>query len=240
MMRDKMRADKLPLQHINKLAADEKRRLTEERKLAAKRAKEVDRQNKHGFTASQTVGDGSTQQEQTMDDIITGSEQFNPRDVGKAAEQFGNSEEMLSAMPTAKQPEDIATKMLPYQLQALAWLIDRENPVLPAAGSEDFVQLWRRHEHRADAFTNIASNFSSKNPKLASGGILADDMGLGKTLEMLSLIVSDKKAKQKGESHATLIVAPLSVMVSLLGPLEFGRFGANVYSQIGVIRPLDM
>ena len=138
-------------------------------------------------------------------------------DVSRADEQFGTSEDDLAAMPKAKQPVRLATNMLPYQLQALAWMLDKENPKVPAKGSKEFVQLWRRHERYPNAFTNIATNFSikDKEPVLASGGILADDMGLGKTLEMISLLVSDLEdftPSQQGELGATLIVAPLSVM----------------------------
>ncbi|CAD0048283.1 unnamed protein product [Aureobasidium pullulans] len=166
---------------------------------------------------SQAPGLGASSQEQTMQDIISGSERFNPRDVSRAAEQFGTSEDDLAAMPKAKQPVRLATNMLPYQLQALAWMLDKENPKVPAKGSKEFVQLWRRHERYPNAFTNIATNFSikDKEPVLASGGILADDMGLGKTLEMISLLVSDLEdfsPGQQGELGATLIVAPLSVM----------------------------
>ena len=207
-VRDKMTSDRLPTQDINKFERDqEKAQKTAERQAAASSQ----------FKASQAPGLGSDAPEQTMEDIISSSEHFNPRDVSRAAEQFGTSEDDLAAMVSAKQPTRLATNMLPYQLQALAWLLDKENPKLPEKGSKDFVQLWRRHERQANAFTNIATNFSIKDrePVLASGGILADDMGLGKTLEMISLIVSDLEAfkpSQEDEKSATLIVAPLSVM----------------------------
>ena len=221
-----MKSDRLPLQHINRLEREEKKRLTEERKSAAKGAKMPPPSSQPEWMGSQNPGDGSQQQEQTMDEIIGGSERFNPRDVGKAAEQFGNAEDVLAAMPLAKQPEKISTTMLPYQLQALQWLREKESPVVPPVGSKDFVQLWKRHDKVTNAFTNIATNFSVKGqePRLASGGILADDMGLGKTLEMISLIVSDANTPQSGHSSATLIIAPLSVMVSQVWPPELKAF----------------
>ncbi|KAI4745354.1 SNF2 family DNA-dependent ATPase domain-containing protein [Aureobasidium sp. EXF-12298] len=206
-VRERMMVDRLPTQDISRFERDQKKmEQTVERKRAANSQ----------FTASQAPGLGGSQ-EQTMQDIISGSERFNPRDVSRAAEQFGTSEDDLAAMVKAKQPMRLSTTMLPYQLQALAWMLDKENPKVPAKGSKDFVQLWRRHERYPNAFTNIATNFSikDKEPVLASGGILADDMGLGKTLEMISLLVSDLEdftPSQQGESSATLIVAPLSVM----------------------------
>ena len=95
---------------------------------------------------------------------------------------------------------------LPYQLQGLAWLLDRENPALPAPNTNDSVQLWKRNAR--GGFTNIATNYSQPHPKLASGGILADDMGLGKTLQVISLILADPKKTRE----PTLIASPLSVM----------------------------
>lgn len=109
-------------------------------------------------------------------------------------------------------PKKLATKLLPYQRQALHWLLEKENPQLPPAGSDDSVQLWKRSKHTEDVYTNIATNFSLKGtkPVLASGGILSDDMGMGKTLEMIALIVSDTQTS--GSSRCTLIIAPVGVM----------------------------
>ena len=124
------------------------------------------------------------------------------------AEKFGAGEDILAAMPMADCPEKLATELLPYQRQALAWLLDKEKPKLPAADSVDVVQLWKRIPQNPKLFTNIATNFSTlEAPALSNGGILADDMGLGKTLEMISLIMSDPNA-----SGPTLIIAPLGVL----------------------------
>lgn len=80
----------------------------------------------------------------------------------------------------------------------------KENPSLPAAGSSDAIQLWKRDAR--GRYVNLASNIAVKDaPSLASGGILADDMGLGKTLQIISLILT-------GGSGTTLIIAPVSVM----------------------------
>lgn len=211
-IREKMKADRLPLQHINQLEREEKKRLTEERKNAAKTAKQIP-SGQPEWMGSQGFGD-SAYPSQTMEEILSTAEHFNARDVGKAAERFGNTEEILAAMPLAKQPKQIATQMLPFQLQALAWLQASERPKLPEQASTEFVQLWRRHEEVPNAFTNIATSYSVKDrePILASGGILADDMGLGKTLEMISLIMSDQNMEQANDVFSTLVVAPLSVM----------------------------
>ena len=122
-------------------------------------------------------------------------------------------------MPMVESPERLKTQLLPYQRQGLAWLLDRENPQIPPAGSTDVVQLWKRSTTDTKLFTNIATNFSIKNqePSLASGGILADDMGLGKTLEIISLIVSELASNYSQTKGPTLIVAPVSVMSNWSG-----------------------
>ena len=122
-------------------------------------------------------------------------------------------------MPIAEFPKRLATMLLPYQRQALYWLLEKENPQLPPVGSDESVQLWKRAKHSKDVFTNIATNFSVKgtNPVLASGGILSDDMGMGKTLEMIALMVSDDKVR--GSPKTTLIVAPVGVMSNWTGQI---------------------
>ncbi|KAL8666559.1 MAG: hypothetical protein Q9202_001357 [Teloschistes flavicans] len=145
---------------------------------------------------------------QSMDNIIETSQRISPREIGEVVEKFGTGEEVLSKMAMADQPARLATRMLPYQRQALQWLLEHENPQLPPVGSTDPVQLWKRHSLDPKSFTNMATHYSiGTQPTLASGGILADDMGLGKTLEMISLMVSDPLKK-----GATLIVSPLGIM----------------------------
>lgn len=117
-------------------------------------------------------------------------------------------------MPKAAQPKALLTELHDFQLQGLQWLLEKESPQLPAAGTKDIVQLWQRHPTMHNAFTNLATNFSVTNPALASGGILADDMGLGKTIQVISLIMADRELKRRAPDacDATLILAPVSVM----------------------------
>ena len=171
----------------------------------------------HGFTnQGQSLSGPSSQP--IMADILEASERFSPRDIGNSTDQYGMQEETLKNMPSMKQPDSIETPMLPYQLQALRWLLDQESPRLPPPGAKDAVQLWKR-DARSNLFTNIATNYSAGgSPGLASGGILADDMGLGKTLEMISLLVADNE-KAGRRTGTTLIVAPLSVMSNWSGQI---------------------
>lgn len=142
----------------------------------------------------------------SLQDIVLNSEQIRPRDMEEIIEKWGSPEETLEKMVMAEQPHKLRSILLPYQRQGLAWMLEKENPVLPKIGSKDVVQLWKRPSSRPNAFQNIATQFvTATEPVLASGGILADDMGLGKTLQLISLIL-------QGGPGSTLILAPVSVM----------------------------
>ncbi|KAF2740502.1 hypothetical protein EJ04DRAFT_548514 [Polyplosphaeria fusca] len=162
-----------------------------------------------GAGSSQGYGPGPS-----LEEILTASERFNPRNVENVVEEFGIKEDDLKAMPKASQPAALLTELHDFQLQGLQWMLDKETPSLPAAGTTDVVQLWRRHSMKANLFTNVATNFSVENPTLSSGGILADDMGLGKTIQVISLIMADRALQRRSSdvSGATLILAPVSVM----------------------------
>lgn len=229
----RMQVDKLPLDAIVRKAREDKKRKAEEAKKlkAAKKGGYISGSSQPSssqmsellssqtsFMGGPSQGDGTPGR--SLEEIMDGSQRFNPREMGEVVERFGAGEDVLAEMPMADFPERLATKLLPYQRQALAWLLDKENPQLPPAGSADVVQLWKRAP-RDRLFTNIATNFSLKGtePELASGGILADDMGLGKTLEMIALMVADVPLASKSSSHTTLIVAPLGVMSNWTGQI---------------------
>jgi SWI/SNF-related matrix-associated actin-dependent regulator of chromatin subfamily A3 len=146
--------------------------------------------------------------------FVQNSERFNPRDAERLVEAWGAGEDALSKMPKASQPEKLQSTLLPYQLQGLHWMLEKENPVLPGIGSTDIVQLWKRSPGRNNAFQNIATQFQTMTPPvLARGGILADDMGLGKTLQVISVIL-------EGGPGPTLILAPVSVMSNWAQQIE--------------------
>ena len=216
-LKDMMRSDCLPMEVLQ-------RKEKAEQKAADARKNAELAQVAQGFQASSSQsGEIQELQGPTMQELMAGSQTFNPREIGEHAEKFGVSEEDLEKLPKAAKPKRIITEMLPYQLQGLQWLFEKENLEPPARGSRDIVQLWKRSQTNEQAFTNIATNFSQKEaPKIASGGILADDMGLGKTLEIIALIVRDMehfKLKNGGE-RSTLIVAPLSVMSNWSGQVR--------------------
>ncbi|KAF2485484.1 SNF2 family N-terminal domain-containing protein [Neohortaea acidophila] len=224
-----MKAEKLPLNGLKaaekeeqarekaKKEAEKKRQREEQQRIAEARraaalggtglgARSMAPPSQNGWSNSSQAGPNA---QPVMADILEASQRFNPREIGHATDQYGNKEEALKNMPLADQPKGIRTQMLPYQLQALSWLLDREHPQLPPPGSKQAVQLWKRSD-RQGLFTNLATTFSVKEPVLTAGGILADDMGLGKTIEMIALLAADKE--KSGQKCHTLIVAPLSVL----------------------------
>ena len=224
-----MRNDRLPLDAIVQKAKDAKAKQREETKKA-KEAQKAARAAGRGkaweistsqpqYVRSQGSNDGSSSQNQSLEQIMETSQHFNPRDMGEVVEKFGADEDTLSKMPMAEFPSRLATKLLPYQRQALSWLQSQENPKLPPVGSTEAVQMWKRSERDCRLFTNITSNFSQmQEPALAKGGILADDMGLGKTLEMIALMVADSQASD-ASTKTTLIVSPLGIMSNWSGQI---------------------
>ena len=170
-----------------------------------------------GYHSSQSSQPSSSQAEsETMgiQHFVENSERFSPRDAEKIVDHWAAGEDALSKMSMAEQPKGLISTLLPYQRQGLAWMLSQENPTLPAAGSEDVVQLWKRSTQRANHFQNIATQYSTQTaPTLARGGILADDMGLGKTLQVISTIL-------EGGPGTTLILAPVSVMSNWVQQME--------------------
>lgn len=180
------------------------------RALALNKAAQGWQANEDPAFANLSTPSGLGEGEESLEELFGQSKLFNPREIGQVVETFGQKEDDLAKMPMADPPAALATTLLPYQRQGLAWMISHESPVLPAPGSDAIVQLWKRDKHN---FTNIATNFSSPmEPPLASGGILADDMGLGKTIQIISLILANPTPRTPGSSKTTLIVAPVGVM----------------------------
>ena len=225
-LRNQMKADRLPCEVIDQREREARKRKAEELKkiAAANKSKGGKRgagqqfsQSSQGYAGTLSQGDGDSGQ--SLEELMDTSQRFNPRELGEVTEKFGAGEDVLAQMPMAECPSKLETQLLPYQRQALAWLLDKENPQLPVIGSDEAVQLWKRSEHNPNIFTNVATSFSLKNqePTLASGGILSDDMGMGKTLEMISLMVAD--ADDSSTSKATLIVAPVGVMSNWSGQI---------------------
>ncbi|WEW56604.1 DEAD-like helicase [Emydomyces testavorans] len=215
----KMKADRLPVAELLVKGKDKRRQQPQKAKSAANRSrngkrKAEERDATHNAFGVNMAPPGASQTErddqQSIDDIISQSVVFNPREMGQVVEKFGTDEKDLATMPMAECPAALLTELLPYQRQGLAWMLDRESPKLPEVGSNSVVQLWKR---QGTAYKNIATSYvTSQAPPLASGGILADDMGLGKTIQTISLILADSTPRVPHSSKTTLIISPLGVM----------------------------
>lgn len=83
----------------------------------------------------------------------------------------------------AEQPEAITTRLFPYQLQALNWMMTREN-------NTDLAPFWS-HVNKSTWFNKGTKMSTDRKPHSPKGGILADDMGLGKTLTVITLIMAN-------------------------------------------------
>lgn len=117
----------------------------------------------------------------------------------------------------AEPASSFSLQLYPYQKRGLAWMLRREQLQAERYTSEDEAlhPLWTElHWHNGDIFyANLSSGeLSLERPTLATrsrGGILADEMGLGKTISALALIHT---ASGESRTHATLIVAPMSLL----------------------------
>jgi SWI/SNF-related matrix-associated actin-dependent regulator of chromatin subfamily A3 len=179
-----MKSDRLPVEVLDQRENEARQRKVDELKKqqASRKAmgprvginghQEELRSSQPEFAGSSSQGQ-SRLPEQSLEQIMEESHRFNPREMGEIVEKFGVGEDFLSKMPMADLPGRLATKLLPYQRQGLAWLLEKENPKLPPPGSTEVVQLWKRCSLDPRLFTNIATNFSLKDPPLARGGILA-------------------------------------------------------------------
>jgi SWI/SNF-related matrix-associated actin-dependent regulator of chromatin subfamily A3 len=214
-LKQRMQDLRLPVTDHIKAEAERKRKAKELEKRRKEAEKAAARMRKLGGLQVDENGDaryagfaipGMSGETQTMDELLSNAQAFNPRDVQDVVNKFAAGEEVLAKMEMADQPPSMKTTLLPYQRQGLKWMLDHESPRLPTSGLADPVQLWKNND---GVFLNIATSFATKQPPvLASGGILADDMGLGKTIQIISLIMADPHRNRQ----PTLIVAPLSVM----------------------------
>ncbi|XP_055611063.1 E3 ubiquitin-protein ligase SHPRH [Uranotaenia lowii] len=104
----------------------------------------------------------------------------------------------------ASIPEDVAHGSLrptlrPYQCSAIRWMLERER--VPKHLPAQFARLRNRNFPEVDFFMYLDSfEVIDEQPKdiaIPPGGILADEMGMGKTVEMLGLMLHNRKRKRK-------------------------------------------
>lgn len=183
----RMEAVGLPIKEYNRSEQQRKKQLQEfekqqkaRRKAAATMLKKgisvIDNEGPNRYSNLGTSTGIRTDPNQNMDQLLSGTATFNPRDVQDLVNKLGAGDDVLAKMPMAEQPQELATMLLPYQKQGLEWMLGQESPE-PPKDSNEMVQMWKK---AGKFYTNIATNFSlNKAPVLARGGLLADDMGLG-------------------------------------------------------------
>ncbi|CAM9847939.1 unnamed protein product, partial [Phaeothamnion confervicola] len=129
------------------------------------------------------------------------------------------------------QPSEIRPELFDFQRSTVQWMLDRERD---EAGINGF--FWQRRDWADTAeaggsplyYFPLAGEFRLTRPPLVRGGLLAEEMGLGKTVEILSLIVRNRRvipADAELDSHGrpvddrgrllsrgTLIVVPVTLV----------------------------
>ncbi|KTW30000.1 E3 ubiquitin-protein ligase IRC20 [Pneumocystis jirovecii RU7] len=147
-------------------------------------------------------------------------------------------------------PHEINANLLPFQKKALGWMLKREKHLLDMSDSvnssipptwEVSVDADGKQVYYNKIYGIICSNITDvKNTfKDVSGGILADEMGLGKTVEMIALILKNKREeipkykvfdpyaeKHVVASKTTLIITPSSILQQWI--TEFSKFAPHL------------
>lgn len=117
---------------------------------------------------------------------------------------------MLKPIPLGEAPATIhglVTRLRDYQQQAVQWMLHRE--ASDGSKQRPFEQWWPIPEPAGDGSTVLWYNqfvgcvtdckALTSYPDVLKGGILAEEMGLGKTLEMMAVILSNKKTNLSQE-----------------------------------------
>jgi DNA repair protein RAD5 len=152
----------------------------------------------------------------------------------------------------------------PYQKQALGWMVQRERSPAEHARHENAKRVLPPHWKEYTTSTGLPYYFNivtketkwefpdqkiiakEEGAKVAvRGGILADQMGMGKTIEVLSLILTNRRNMEEQENADTaktsLVVCPLSVLTQWLDEIRSHTAPghASIYVYHGTNRTRD-
>lgn len=134
---------------------------------------------------------------------------------------------------SADQPENVKLTLYPFQLETLAWMMDKENQTsisepfwVPIDGSDMNGDMVRWY------YCPLTGTLSRFAPPPLKGGVLAEEMGLGKLVLIISLISQTMGAARMMnvnwppsrpdliQSRATLIVCPSTLMIQWKNEIE--------------------
>ncbi|KFB51654.1 AGAP007417-PA-like protein [Anopheles sinensis] len=100
-----------------------------------------------------------------------------------------------NALPETIEHPALRPQLRPYQQQAIRWLIERET--IPMTLPAQYLRLHNAAVPEVDFFADLytfAVTVKEPHPiPIPTGGILADEMGLGKTVEILALLLFNKR-----------------------------------------------
>lgn len=137
-----------------------------------------------------------------------------------------------TVLPEILNEDILATKLYPFQKRAVAWMLQRENPIQQEVRMS-FTKV--RDANGKDCYFSHLEGAMClpQNPSLRShepkGGILAEEMGLGKTCELIALICLNRRKEglpfsETGQplipSRATLIVTPETILQQWMDELQ--------------------
>lgn len=146
--------------------------------------------------------------------------EIRPEDVENAIsfirENPGGEMELGDAMQLALSSDAAQTGLPVTGLEATGWVASMlggnedgaslELPIIDAP--ESFQGTLRPYQARGLSWMAFMERFGF-------GACLADDMGLGKTIQMLALLLNERKVENEGDEHGvdpTLLVVPMSVI----------------------------
>ncbi len=149
--------------------------------------------------------------------------------IGFIRENPGGEMRLSDAMRLAFGTDAKKTGIPVVGLEATGWVAD----MLGAGGDgamaaekiplidppEDFLGTLRPYQQRGLSWLAFLERFGL-------GACLADDMGLGKTIQLLALMLNERKVAGKTPVQPTLLVAPMSVLGNWIH--ETKRFAPNL------------
>ncbi len=112
--------------------------------------------------------------------------------------------------PSPPISKDLIPKLLEFQRESLAWMINQESNEAGING-----HFWQSREFVDGGpplyYFPLAGEFRLKKPPVVTGGLLCSEMGLGKTVMCIALALNDSNSNIERGRRPSLIVAPVTL-----------------------------